>query len=185
MKKLMTALVLALAVGAASASTINWGNGPGYITDDGGATYPNSGTAYLVYVGADGWDSTFDGTSWTMGDDDIIVASSPVGTAGGFSSGSFFQATTVTDPVYDKVGSQYVIIYTTAGVAGNEMPTTGFYGVSGVFTQTFQGEVSFPNEFGLPTDLGYPIEIIPEPSTYALALIGVAAVALRRKFMKK
>ena len=184
MKKLLMAVAAVFAVASiASAAAISWGvTSPA--VDDGGNPL-DGGMAYLVYLGSNGTlDATFDGTSWDMGGDQIVGAAPISGSATTTYVGSwgFFSATT---PVTTDIGAVYAIIVTDAGTATDALPTTGFYGVSGTYTQTKDGpsdteDFAYGNSVSVTTPVG-----VPEPTTYALIGIAAAALALRKRFLKK
>ncbi len=180
MKKALATLALLAVAGLSQAATINWSGAAVDMAND-----PlTSGTAYLVYCGADNTiDATWDESSqaWVM-DDDIVVAYASYGTSTS-TAGEFSGSTKVATPA----GSMYYVIVTDAGAPGVVLPTvTGsYYGTSGTLEEKKGGatDVNAMPFGGQIADT--EITPVPEPTTVALALVGVAAVALRRKFMKK
>jgi len=172
------AVVVAMASGA-NAVSVFWGAGVGLATD--GASPLTSGTAYLLFVDTDGLNASWNGSSWSLGND-TVVASATIG-AGSFSG----KYVTTGSPVgQDVTGAKYVIFVTTAGASGTTLPTSGFYGASTVFTLPDQ-TVPTSGNFFLPSNVGATTAIVPvpEPASMALVLVGAGAMALRRRFKKQ
>lgn len=166
--------------GYASAINVNWGAGAGVATD---GTIPlTSGTAYLLYVGADGINASWDGSTWVLGNDQV-VQSAQIYTGGAF-SGSW-KITGISGA--DATGAKYAIFVTTTGVSGTTLPTSGFYGQSGVFLLPDQSVSPTDGDFALLSNVAATTAIVPvpEPASMALVLVGAGAMALRRRFKKQ
>ncbi len=186
MKKLMMAVAALLAiVSMASAAKIAWSADNAVLDKDGNTL--DGGTAYLVYLGSNGTlDATFNGTTWNLGDDEIVDSTDILGSAAYPSSSTVWGTFAATSPVTTSTDAVYAIIATSNGVAGTDLPTDGYYGVSGTYTQEKDGATD-TNEFiykgVIKADT--PVGNIPEPTTYALVGLAAAALALRKRFLKK
>ena len=186
MKKLLMAVAAVFAVvSMASASKINWG-GDNAILDNNGNPM-DGGTAYLVYLGSNGTlDATFNGTSWEMGDDQVVDSTAILGQAGYPSSSSVWGNFGASSMVSTSAGSVYTIIATDKGVTGTSLPTEGYFGTSATFTQTKDGAMDQENfQYAGTITANTAITPVPEPTTYALIGIAAAALALRKRFLKK
>ena len=189
MKKLLVALaVAAMATVSANALTIAWS---GTALDDSGA-YLNGGMAYLVQLAGSDLAATFDGSSWKMNGDTIIASTSIDDSAG--STGYYAGVTEVST----AKGTMYAVVLTTEGSSPTALPTSGYYGVT-VFEQTKDPtgqDALSPLGVSAPDTSAYQNEIkggqtpepptpaVPEPTTYALVGLAVAALALRKRLSK-
>ena len=190
MKKLMMmGLALAL-VCSAQAATINWANLGGSVngirTSAGGTLLPAGSTVWLVYLGSDG---VFDPL--------VDLGSGPVIDAAAVGADTFLAATsTFAAPSrggYD--GGGWGFTYGTAAGqydAGDVFAVVAFdavnslYGVSATYTIPTGADNSLVAQFTTSTwttSTPFP-EPIPEPATAGLIGLGLAAIALRRRFRK-
>lgn len=190
MKKLMMmGLALAL-VCSAQAATINWSNNGtttyGIKTAVGGTLLPAGSTVWLVYLGSDGvFDPLVDlGTGPQIdavadGADTFLAATSTFGapSRGGYDGGGY-TFTYGTGPGQYNDGDVFAVVAFDA--------VNSLYGVSATYTIPTGSDNTLYTEFitsSWTTSTPYP-EPIPEPATAGLIGLGLAAIALRRRFRK-
>ena len=192
MKKLMIAAAIVCAAAIAQAASLNWATW-GYSLDGGtkgDEVWEGTGAAYLVMV--------TDAANFAVGNDLKITGGTVVDSGMNDGSGSFSHSwnTTLSD------GEKYLfaIVATTAGAAGTKMPTTGFFGVdrnggnttaSGFYEATWSADTGASiDAFGGTEALewadafygvGMTTQVVPEPTSGLLLLLGVAGLALRRR----
>jgi len=167
------------------AASLNWGvqtlSSPSRITgfDDANLDIATGDYAQLVYLGADDTFNGVDASGNLTGDDKLISGPVNIGPLAG--------RTPVTTANFNytdcPVGNYFVVVaFDSSTVAGGSVPE--YYGVSANFTIA-SGWDSTPGDWATPgfkTDTALPV---PEPGTMALALVGMGAMALRRRFKKK
>ena len=189
MKKLMMmGLALAL-VCSAQAATITWSNNGtatyGIKTAVGGTLLPAGSTVWLVYLGSDGVfdplvdlgsgpvvDATADGADTYLASTTTLAAPK----RGGYSAA--FSFTYGTGPGEYNDGDVFAVVAFDAAHS--------LYGVSATYTIPTGSDDTLLASFTTSTwttSTDYP-EPIPEPATAGLIGLGLAAIALRRRFRK-
>ena len=194
MKKLMIAAAIICAAAFANAAALNWTTW-GYSLD-GGTTGDevwegNTGAAYLVMV--------TDAANFAVGNDLSITGGTIIDSTVNDGYGTFSHAYNDTTAMFtDGQKYMFAIIATTAGQAGTTVPTTGFYGVdlnggngTGYYEMTWNASTGGGIEaFGGTeaqewADAYYGVsmatQVVPEPTSGLLLLLGVGALALRRR----
>ena len=193
MKKLIIAAAIVCAAAMSQAAALSWGTW-GYSLSKGTTGDEvwegNTGAAYLVMV--------TDAANFAVGNDLKITGGSVVDSIANDGTGSFggMWNTTLSD------GEKYLfaIVATTAGAAGTTMPTTGFFGVdrnggnntaSGFYEATWSADTGaafspFEGTEALEWGdayygVGMTTQVVPEPTSGLLLLLGVAGLALRRR----
>ena len=171
MKKIITLIGAAVLAQVVNAAAMNWMT---YAAD----IEFNGGQAYLVLV--------TDTTSFAVSDELNITGGQVVDSAA-FVDGEVAGAANLT---MDTGNYYFAIIATTAG-EGATLPTSGYYGIDlNGDTGTNSGfyEVAWNENTGggLLADDGYAgvamtTEVVPEPTSGLLMLLGLAGLALKRK----
>lgn len=173
---------------AQAAATIIWQTGPGatdYLTQLGGGsritgngTVAPAGTVggflQLIYIGTS-YDGFVDSGTGVLGDD-AVVATAYVGLGAMGADGRFLASS---GNSYAS-GSQFIIRFfdTPSGTYGSGLvPTSGYYGISGVFTTTQDPTGTGSDTFNIS---GPVTTVVPEPTTVALMIAGLGILAGRR-----
>ena len=181
MKKIMIALCTVAFAAAAQAAQLNWYTW-GYLNDGSADTdYLTGGQAYLIQV--------TDAANFAVADDLTITGGSIVDSIG-FSAGEAAGGWS-TESLAGGQTYLFAIVGTSDGVAGNKMPTSGYYGVdlnggndtaSGfyevVWNASTGGDALSSESFA---GLGINTAVVPEPTSGLLLLLGMAGLALRRR----
>ena len=181
MKKLMIAAAIVCAAAMSQAAALSWYTW-GYLNDGADESdYLTGGQAYLIQV--------TDAANFAVGNDLSITGGSVVDSIG-FSAGEASGGWS-TDTLTGGQTYLFAIVGTSDGAAGNKMPTSGFYGVDlngGNETASGFYEVVWDASTGgsfMSGDsyagLGVNTEVVPEPTSGLLLLLGVGALALRRR----
>lgn len=185
-KQTLMAVIAAmgLCVGSAHAAIISWGATTGSTSGFTGS-YGLGDTICLIWdVAGDGIDQITGPGSYVAGDDKIALQATLLAD-GSYSSGSvtfapgsvFAGVTTASTPgPYTTFTPLYVVVYDTGSAS-----TFKHYLVS-----TASGKFTV-NTSTIPTShaRGNFTELVPEPATLTLALVGAGALALRRRFGKR
>lgn len=190
-KFIVMTMALAVAV-SAQASSIDWGTGVnnGFIVEDSTSTAYTSGTAYLVYLGANGTvDISWTGAAWDMGDDVVVAyTDSDFPSAGVYGDGFAYWAATYAGDVKQQsyvnntyaAGSNFVLAFSSEEPGGLAFATTGEFGISSeIFTDTAGSASPDPQVFTMGSTV--QTQVVPEPGTIMLALAGIGAFFARRR----
>jgi len=186
-KLLLLATCLLVAVGAYAQGTVNFANGgagvnaPATNGNTGTLAAPANGTFYaMLYVGASGSLSTDLSTNGVGG------GAAQIGTT---SAGYFFGGTrTITTFAPGTAITAQVRVWSSAAgatwesIAGADSTTRSGagYATSPLFNVTLGGNgIPNPNLVGMGP--GFIVAPVPEPSSIALGLLGLGAVALIRR----
>jgi len=181
MKKLMVIVgAIVLAMGA-SAANLDWG-AFGALNDGGNdSDWYSGGQAYLILVS--------DTSSFAIANDLTITGGSVVSSAdvdggsalGGIDGGS------IGGGLVDGETYNFAVLFTTDGVAGTTMPTTGLYGVNdnegAFYSVTWNKDTggAFNNDGIYAAVTSSVSGAAPEPTSGLLLLLGMAGLALKRK----
>ena len=160
------------------AADLNW-KAFGALNDGGAAAdWYTGGQAYLIYVTDPGNFNVKDNLTITGG---TVVDSAIV--EGGVAS-SVIDGNSINPDL--AAGDKFAVLFTTDGLSGNTMPTSGYYGVNSdggsFFSITWNKDVG-----GGFTDGGSHFAMVilpvnsPEPTSGVLILLGMAGLALKRK----
>jgi hypothetical protein len=209
--KLIILLVAAssiLSMSSIAAIITTWGTAAGGLLKDSGGSllHGNStiGTGYtlgtyvqLIWTGGDGLVSSFDGTSLTgintLADDKVVATAwvgkgiFPPGTDGGSVNGIFSDTSSITTGT--SLGSTFYVRFfdtVSPNYASGYVPTSGKYAdITNPSWTITQGNIdSSTVSFGISGNQLATVSIVPEPTSFALLGLGVAMIALRRRFVK-
>ena len=171
MKKLMIAVAIVCATAMSQAASLNWQTW-GFINDGSAdSDWITGGQAYLVMV--------TDVGNFSVANDLTVTGGSIVDSMS-FADGTANGTWTGTDSLVDGTTYQFAMILTSAG-DGAEVPTTGFFGVDeGPYEVTWSsatGGSFIPEHEGISIST----QVVPEPTSGLLLLLGMAGLALKRK----
>ncbi|MBU0678195.1 MAG: PEP-CTERM sorting domain-containing protein [Verrucomicrobia bacterium] len=196
MRKILIIATLAVLVslGAYGAPTIGWGTNGAQLYQNDGITlivgdfndpadgYLTGGFVQLIFVDADGYNGFSQGGDGSAGND-VIVDVSWMGVGKAMNGDGTFIADYL-NATYGP-GSDFVIRFfeqpsaNWTGGPTSQVPATGYFGVSGVFSSTLAVDSSDTEDFAiLAPDTAD--QQVPEPSAIALALIGLGTIFFRR-----
>jgi len=188
-KTVKTVVTVAAALMSASivhaAASLNWGttgslrayqNG-GSILITGGASSSVGGFVQLLYLGADATYNGFQDTGTGVQGDDTVVATTFVGFGAMNRSGEF---NVLTSHNY-AAGSKFLMVFFEVPSASGNVPTTGNYGTSELFTSTADPSLGGIDTFNFDKNYSASTLVaVPEPTTVALMLAGLGMLAVRR-----
>lgn len=182
MAQAMLIIIASMAVGTVQAAKLSWGaqNVSAF-----GAEYSEGDVVLLV------WDSAGDGidavnpANGFVADDDVIAKSGTLSAAFTYGSGTltinpgdvFAGVTTAGANPYSAF-KLYVVVYdsATAGTVQNYLVSN----LSSTFTVNTSGITT-----SMIRNAWAEVQPIPEPTTMALAMVGLGVIALRRRLLKK
>jgi hypothetical protein len=183
--KLNIVLCMVLWVNYIHAAAISWGTSGGqwlYQNDTtslitGGTSLSSGGYMELLNIGTD---TAYDTTDYNT----YPVLGVPIWVGRGYGSNrdgrGYILGTTVSIGLYDNVVIRF---FEQPGPSGR--PTSGYYGVSSVFTYTNPYHNDTQDMFITShTDATFAVPV-PEPSTMALLASGMGVLAIRRRRKQK
>jgi len=184
----MVAAVVFSAASVMANVTVTWGSGGVAGSDvfqSNGSTPILAGSlVQLIYLGGDGLYNGFtDSGSGVLGDD-VVVSSATVGTGiMGSPAGQWLGS--YSNP--NAAGTPYIMVFFTDPAVSGNVPTTGNYGKTGVFTTTGDPTqpgatetVTFGNHGLAASYVASTAVAVPEPSTVILMLTGLGLICGRR-----
>ena len=197
MKKLLIAAAVVCAAVFAQAATLGWGSYAFHNDGEADEDWFSGGQGYLVLVtdqsnfAVTANDGALSITGGTLLEGEGTRGAYDGGYVQGGIDGSVFGAE-------DSKKYTFAIIATDEGTAAG-LPTSGYYGVDGFY------EITWNKDYGASFDASFehmaevvneisggpvpppppPPPPVPEPTTYALIGVAAAALALRKRFMKK
>ena len=136
------------------------------------------GFVQLLYLGADGIYNGFINSGTGVVGDDVVAQTTWFGVGAMGRAGEFVSSATVST----IIGSKYEIRFfdTPAASYPGSVPTTGYYGLSQVFSQTGDPDVGGVDTFSFNANYSATIAVVPEPSTVALMLAGLGVLGFAR-----
>ena len=181
MKKLMFVLAAVLAAGMVQAASVDWSTGRIKVAGDGGSGWGSDGISgsdytaqiYFWTAAADAGDIS-KAMSGITGTSSSTVSSKALKgtTSDSFASGTYYTMVEVTDGAGNKLTSDIAsFTINTASMTPNG--NINFYSGSG-FNETFSGT-------GGAFATGGGWTVAPEPTSGILMLVGLGALALRRR----
>lgn len=137
------------------------------------------GLVQLIYLGTDGIYNGFVNSGTGVVGDDVVAQTTWIGTASMNAAGQFYSSYAANTPTSSKYEIRF---FDTASpnYAGGALPTTGYYGLSQVFTQTGDPALGGIDTFSFDQNYSATIAIVPEPSTVALMLAGLGVLGFAR-----
>jgi hypothetical protein len=197
MKKVISTLAIAfLAASAFAQGTINFqNNASSLVTLEGGASFAaNSGRVQLMWAPTGTpytpWSSSFTADSWLTANAGWTLIGTPANiapVAGRFNGGVLTAATatpgaTISAVVvgWNNTSTTFQQGYATALAAG----LSGQVNASGVFSFTTGNPTTIPAgtpALITPAFTGFSLAVVPEPSSFALAGLGAAALLIFRR----
>ena len=182
MKKLMFMLAAVLAAGMVQAATVNWSTGRIKVPGDGGTGWGSDGISgsdytaqiYFWSAAADAGDISKALTGITGTSSSTVSSKAIKGTTSdAFANGTYFTLVEVTDKSGNSLKSD-VVSFTVDNSSLDANPNLNFYSGTG-FNEDFSGTTG--GAFG--TGGGWTSA--PEPTSGILMLVGLGALALRRR----
>ena len=166
---------------ATNAAALAW-TAYGALNDGGNdSDWYTGGQAYLILVS--------DASTFNIAQDLSITSGSVVQSVDvdGGSAISYIDGGTIGSGLVDGETYKFAVLFTTDGVAGTTMPTTGLYGVNdnegALYTVSWNKDTgaSFANEGIYAAVTSSVGGAAPEPTSGLLLLLGMAGLALKRK----
>ena len=191
MKKLLGITLVAMLATISQAASITWGsNGTTdrFLQDvDGGVTsanrLPKESIICLIYLGT-GTSVTFDNKLESYSEETIgdAISGGTVYTTGALTAGGTYSKTFGgTEWTTDKLNGNYAILYFNATSWDDIKKGTEFGITTDVTSVSLAAENDQTGKASLKNNVGLTGVIVPEPSTAALALAGLALLLKRRK----
>ena len=181
MKKLMIALSAMALATATNAAALSW-TAYGALNDGGNdSDWYSGGQAYLILVS--------DASSFAVASDLSITGGSVVQSAdvNGGTADSYIDGGEIGSGLVDGETYKFAVLFTTDGVSGTTMPTTGLYGINdnegSLYSVTWNKDTggSLANEGIYAAVTSSVSGAAPEPTSGLLLLLGMAGLALKRK----
>ena len=183
MKKLMTALAIAMVAAATQAASFDWKTGTtGKVYEAGTTTLLGAGTAYIFDAGATTQQSVLtaflNGEDWTTGKLDSKAVASGAIKATNAEAFSYGTAGTSYDFYLALVNGDSIFISDTVKLTAGEV---GYETASFNVKTASQAAATALEKTGAFANPGWYTQSVPEPTSGLLLLLGIAGLALKRK----